>query len=170
MRTAAHRISAFAGRLVRNERASLHLVAHDVPAMHAALLERRIRPLVNESAHVRGDGVDLWVAGVDDLAQGKPDLDRALNGVPAGRPLVLMSHHPDIWWQAGANRADLILAGHTHGGQIRLPLLGALYMGGTRLPRGNWPVGSGAAMSACLSAEAWAKASRSGWAPAPRPR
>ncbi|PKO23936.1 MAG: hypothetical protein CVU38_01580 [Chloroflexi bacterium HGW-Chloroflexi-1] len=125
----------FGGRVARNERASLHMVANDVPAMHRALAARGIEPLVNRAHHVRADSVDLWLAGVDDLTQGTPDLGAALADVPAGAPLLLLSHNPDIWLDPRVQQADLTLAGHTHGGQIRLPLVGALYTQGTHLTR-----------------------------------
>ena len=55
--------------------------------------------------------------------------------------LVLLAHNPDVWLrqkaegEASARRADLVLAGHTHGGQINLPLVGAWYRQGTLVNR-----------------------------------
>ena len=71
----------------------------------------------------------LCVAGVGDLWEGNPDYAAALNGVPAGHPRLLLSHNPDAAESrrppaAGQYRVDLMLSGHTHGGQIRLPGLG----------------------------------------------
>ncbi len=138
---AAHKIGRVLRRFVRNEggtakaHGTLGLRANDVPALLAALAAQGIQPLVNRNVHLVADGLDLWVGGVDDLGNGKPDLPAALAGVPADAPLLLLAHNPDIWLQARAHRADLILSGHTHGGQIRLPLLGSVYRQGTHLGR-----------------------------------
>jgi hypothetical protein len=72
---------------------------------------------------------------VDDLSQGTPNMQEALLDVPLGAPLLLLAHNPDIWLEAGVERADLVLSGHTHGGQVRLPILGSIHTQGTYLPR-----------------------------------
>jgi predicted MPP superfamily phosphohydrolase len=59
-----------------------------------------------------------WVAGVDDLTAGKPDLEAALTGLREDEPALLLSHHPDLFREAAHAGVDLTLAGHTHGGQI----------------------------------------------------
>ena len=127
--------ASYATRAEAKAHGTLGMRANDVPALLAALAAQGIQPLVNRNVHLVADGLDLWVAGVDDLGNGKPDLPAALAGVPADAPLLLLAHNPDIWLQARAHRADLILSGHTHGGQIRLPLLGSVYRQGTHLGR-----------------------------------
>ena len=103
--------------------------------MNAGLQALGVQPLVNASAHLRAGEVDLWIAGEDDLNLGTPDLHKALLDVPVGAPLLLLAHNPDIWLEAGVERADLVLSGHTHGGQVRLPVLGSIHTQGTALPR-----------------------------------
>jgi predicted MPP superfamily phosphohydrolase len=71
----------------------------------------------------------LCVAGVGDLWCDRQDYDAALANLPPDMPRLLLSHNPDVaeepaFVQSG-HRVDLMLAGHTHGGQIRIPLLGA---------------------------------------------
>jgi predicted MPP superfamily phosphohydrolase len=78
---------------------------------------------------------DLWVAGVDDLVEGTPRLAQALAGVPDDASVILLTHNPDLAFEPEAARAELIFSGHTHGGQIVLPAIGAIHTQGTRLPR-----------------------------------
>lgn len=134
-------------RFASNEHTRLHFHHNDVPAMNAALQAHGIEPLVNRAVNLRGPDYDLWLAGLDDLTQGEPDLAAALAPVPAGSVLVLLAHNPDIWLKGAPNsageavmtprRADLVLSGHTHGGQIKLPLIGAWYRQGTLVTRSH---------------------------------
>jgi predicted MPP superfamily phosphohydrolase len=85
------------------------------------ILDRNgVTVLMNEHIKV-GDG--LYLAAIDDLMSGKPDLKKALNGLPDQSPVILMSHNPTILPQV-ANYDLLVVSGHTHGGQIALPFLG----------------------------------------------
>jgi uncharacterized protein len=80
---------------------------------------------------------DLWIAGLDDPSSGTPDLARALTGAPLDSFKLVLMHAPDYFAQIGG-RFDLALAGHTHGGQIVLPIYGPLWLppGGRRYVRG----------------------------------
>jgi len=84
--------------------------------------------MVNAAAKVR-DG--LWVVGLDDAMAGKPSLQTALEGVPAGAFRVGLFHSPEPFDDLAAE-LPLSFAGHTHGGQVRLPFLAPLW-----LPRGT---------------------------------
>ncbi len=64
----------------------------------------------------------LWLAGVDDLHEGKPDIARAFSGVPNDRTTLVLSHNPRLIEHI-PERDALILSGHTHGGQIALPFV-----------------------------------------------
>ena len=64
----------------------------------------------------------LWVAGVDDYYEGEPDLPRALAGIPDESTAILLSHNPNVL-KLARNYNVLMLSGHTHGGQIALPVL-----------------------------------------------
>jgi hypothetical protein len=78
-----------------------------------------IRMLHNDSVQLERGGARLSLAGVDDLLRGAPDLDAALHGTRA--PVVLLSHNPDMLFAAARRGVALMLSGHTHAGQIRVP-------------------------------------------------
>ena len=68
----------------------------------------------------------LCIAGVGDLWEDEVSFARALDGVPVGMPRVVLAHNPDVAESVdGEWRVDLMLSGHTHGGQIALPIVGA---------------------------------------------
>jgi uncharacterized protein len=89
----------------------------------ARLRDAGIEVLVNRGARVRDD---LHVAGLDDFRNGRPDLGLTLRDRPATGATVLLSHNPDALPDVPID-VGLTLAGHTHGGQVVLPGVGALY-------------------------------------------
>jgi len=89
----------------------------------AALRDAGIDLLVNRGVAVRDD---LHVAGLDDFRIGRPDLEATLAGRPATGATLLLSHNPDVLPSVPLD-VGLTLSGHTHGGQVVLPGVGALY-------------------------------------------
>lgn len=86
-----------------------------------AMLEAHgVRLLVNRGERIEQAGDSLWLAGVDDLGLGQPDLERALDGAHPHEPVLLVTHQPDVFVEAAWSGVDLTVAGHTHGGQISL--------------------------------------------------
>lgn len=106
---------------------------HDLwtdPGLVASTLEQEGIP-VFENEHITLDLADgeLVLAGLQDGWSGHPDLDAALHGVPDELPVVLMMHEPDFADQYKQDsRVDLQLSGHSHGGQVRLPGIGAPFL------------------------------------------
>jgi hypothetical protein len=129
------KLGDFARKVLRNELVRLPVAFNDMAAMNAGLRAFGFTPLVNQAVRVDAGGADFWVAGVDDLTEGRPDLAAALAGVPEGAPVLLLAHNPDIWLDPLVERAGLVLSGHTHGGQVRLPWVGAAHTQGTHLSR-----------------------------------
>lgn len=71
-------------------------------------------------------GEAICVAGVGDKWEDVVDFDKALSGVPTDMPRLLLSHNPDVAEMSDhGHRIDLMFSGHTHGGQIALPIIGA---------------------------------------------
>lgn len=66
------------------------------------------------------------MVGVGDASSYDADLSRSFSGVGATEAVILLSHTPDIVDQLSTEPVRLILSGHTHGGQIRLPFIGAV--------------------------------------------
>ena len=90
-----------------------------------ALRRRGVEVLSNANTTLRRGPDTLQLAGVDDWGWGKADFARALKGLDPARPAVLLSHEPGVFDLPEARGLALVLSGHTHGGQISLPLVGA---------------------------------------------
>ncbi len=117
---------------------------HEGHAMGAALRHAGLRVLENEAVRLEARGGPLWVAGVADLRARDPRVGAALAAVPAGEPVLMLSHDPDVFPYVPA-RVALTLAGHLHGGQVDLPLIprrlpsrhGARYKAGHVIEQGR---------------------------------
>lgn len=98
--------------------------------------------LVNESATLDVDGARLTVAGLDDGWAGDPDLAAALASAPDDAPVLLLVHEPDLVDSLDDPRVRLQLSGHSHGGQVRIPGIGAPILPelGRRYPLGLYRV------------------------------
>jgi predicted MPP superfamily phosphohydrolase len=93
----------------------------------AAMEQRDITMLNNAHRTLTIDGVHLSLIGIDDAGKGGRNyarLDEALLGVDPESLKILLSHRPDVFPEAKANGVDLMLSGHTHGGQIGFEILG----------------------------------------------
>lgn len=89
------------------------------------LTARGVIVLDNRNVEIMVRGVTFTLAGVGDGSLMK--LDEAFDGIDLDDYTILLSHRPDIVVRYGDVPADLILSGHTHGGQVRLPFIGAIY-------------------------------------------
>lgn len=95
----------------------------------AAMESAGLPVLINQGLTIEQGEGKLYLAGLDDGWSGKPDLDETLNGASADEPVILLCHEPDLADRYSLDgRIDVQLSGHTHGGQIRLPGIGALVL------------------------------------------
>ncbi|HUO17684.1 MAG TPA: metallophosphoesterase [Verrucomicrobiae bacterium] len=93
-----------------------------------ALRANQIRLLENSSAPIEANGARFWLAGVTDVLSQTADLNATLHDVPANEATILLAHEPDYADYVSRFPVDLQLSGHSHGGQVRLPLLPPLYL------------------------------------------
>ncbi|MFZ5968268.1 MAG: metallophosphoesterase [Bacillota bacterium] len=94
------------------------------------LVDRKVRVLHNENTVFMKGDLAVNICGVEDYHTRHHDVKRTVKGVNKKRYTILLSHSPKITRQKEPIEADLILAGHTHGGQIRLPFIGAIVSSG----------------------------------------
>ncbi len=88
------------------------------------LRSRKAHVLRNQGVVLERSGARLFLAGMDDTWTKRANLDASLADRPEGVPTVLLAHDPDRFPQAVQRHVEVVLSGHTHGGQIAMPFLG----------------------------------------------
>jgi predicted MPP superfamily phosphohydrolase len=89
-----------------------------------------VKMLINDAVPLPTPWKGVWVAGVDDLRHGTPDLQKALSNVSPDASTLLLAHEPDICADPNLRHCGITLCGHTHGGQVCLPNGDAIYVPG----------------------------------------
>jgi len=123
-----------------------HDIWADVDLVKQGLQEARIPVLVNQGLNITEGGASINLVGLDDGWVGDANLDSAYDGLPEDTPTIMLLHEPDLADQyANDPRVSLMLAGHTHGGQVRFynkpfasPHLGKRYNLGLFQVGGLW--------------------------------
>ncbi len=96
----------------------------DHDRVQKALEQHGIRVIEETAVRVATPAAAVWFAGISDVWTGRHDIAAALSAVKDdGAPVILLTHNPDVFPDV-PDRVALTLAGHTHGGQVRLPWLG----------------------------------------------
>ncbi|MCA9859173.1 MAG: metallophosphoesterase [Thermomicrobiales bacterium] len=105
---------------------------HDLPLgvdrVRGELERIGVRVLRNEHAIVERNGQRLAIAGIDDTIVGRADADMTFASIPAGVPTLALWHEADFAEHAARLGAFAQLSGHTHGGQVRLPFVGSIWL------------------------------------------
>jgi predicted MPP superfamily phosphohydrolase len=102
------------------------------------LEQNGIKVLENEVTQLNVRNRSLYLVGLADLWTRAQSIDETVAKVPEGEPMIALTHNPDIFPKV-PERVPLLLAGHTHGGQVRLPLIGSVVQSsdfGERYERG----------------------------------
>jgi uncharacterized protein len=117
-----------------------HDHATDPDFVTGALTEHGVRVLRNQALPLETGGSRLWIAGVDDAVEHAADLRGTMSQVPANEACLLLVHEPDMADWVCKYPVDLQLSGHSHGGQVRIPFIGApvLPTSGRKYPLGHY--------------------------------
>jgi len=94
----------------------------DAPRMRTALEQAGIRTLEDQALAIDGPR-HFWLVGVSDFWEGRHDVHAALSGVRDDASVIAFTHNPDVFPHV-PDRVTLTIAGHTHGGQVWLPIVG----------------------------------------------
>jgi len=98
---------------------------YNAPKVRRALEANGIRVLENDYTEIHARDSSFFLAGLADLWEGQQRIQETIAKIPPGPPVIALTHNPDIFPQL-PQRVTLLLAGHTHGGQVRFPLIGTV--------------------------------------------
>jgi uncharacterized protein len=112
------------------------------PLIVHSLQDHGIPVLRNRCVPIEHGNARIWLAGIDDLLRGEPRMDLTLKGIPPDEATVLLAHEPDFADHAAFFSVDLQLSGHSHGGQVWIPGIGAPWLPpmSRKYPRGLYRV------------------------------
>lgn len=109
--------------------------------IHQILFEGDFEVITNKQIFITKDGKNMInLIGIDSLVGGNPDIENSFANVDTNLFTIVLTHAPDIVSQLPTNEIDLVLAGHSHGGQINIPFIGSLnkVKGATTYSQGDY--------------------------------
>ena len=128
--TFVHSIAPAIRRLTSAVRTYAVLGNHDHWAgpvtIETCLVECGVRMLTNAAERIERDGSHIWLLGTDDYMVGADDLPAAMDEATSPGVRILLTHNPDPIHEVASAGIDLMICGHTHGGQVSLPWIGPL--------------------------------------------
>ncbi len=92
------------------------------------LEDYNIKILSNKNVKEKVGSNEFYIVGVDDPYTGHSNIQNAIVGIEKEKPTILLAHSPQIIDSAVSNNISILLAGHTHGGQVNIPLIGAPFV------------------------------------------
>lgn len=116
-----------------------HDVWYDAGRVETSFEKAGIQVLDDESVQIANDRKPFWLSGISDFTTMPHDVEKTLSNVNDNEAVVALTHDPDVFPKI-PKQVRLTMAGHTHGGQVRLPLLGSLVTPsqyGQRFARGH---------------------------------
>lgn len=93
--------------------------ARDIGHWQDFLQGHGVRVLGNDGLRLERGGSTFWLGGVDDLTDGAPSVESMLRGRADQEPTIVLAHQPDHFRELAEHDVNLVLSGHTHGGQVR---------------------------------------------------
>jgi len=119
-----------------------HDAGSDAGRIVEALESHRISVLLNRAIPIERGTARIWLSGIDDVLEGRPSLGRILNSIPQSETNILLAHEPDFADEISRTTVDLQLSGHSHGGQVWIPGVGAPWLPqlGRKYPRGIYKI------------------------------
>lgn len=101
-----------------------HDIWYDEKRIKNALSQNSIKVLDNENVKLNINGKAVYIAGIEDMQTQKPNIEKALQNTTS--PIIFLTHTPDMFPKV-PEKVNLTLAGHTHGGQVRFPVIGPVF-------------------------------------------